>query len=182
MEIILISLLAFMIIGAIIAIETYDLLSSVISLGAIGFALCIVFLFLGAPDIAIVQLIVEILSLVVLLKLILKREDKDDTVNYNNFSIFSVIFFTGIFITLAYFFLKEIHKFGNIFQTFNKGEIYSYYISNALEKIKAPNIVSAIILDFRGYDTLGEATVIFTAILGGLVLLRKIGRKKDETK
>jgi len=33
------------------------------------------------------------------------------------------------------------------------------------------------LLDFRAYDTLGEATVIFAAVIGTYVLLRKVGRK-----
>ena len=34
-----------------------------------------------------------------------------------------------------------------------------------------------VLLDFRAYDTLGEATVIFTSIIGAYVLLRHVGRK-----
>ena len=56
-------LLVLMIIGAIIAIEVKDLLSSVIAVGAVGLALSIVFLILKAPDVAITQLVVEILDL-----------------------------------------------------------------------------------------------------------------------
>ncbi|MCX5656890.1 MAG: DUF4040 domain-containing protein, partial [Candidatus Omnitrophica bacterium] len=52
-------LLLFMIIGAIIAIESKDLLSGVIAVGAVGFALCLAFLILKAPDLAITQLVVE---------------------------------------------------------------------------------------------------------------------------
>ena len=47
------------------------------------------------------------------------------------------------------------------------------YINDSLEKTGAANIVSAVILDFRAYDTLGEATVLFTSILGAVVLLRE---------
>ena len=63
-----------MIIGAVIAIETRDLLSSIISLGAIGFGVSIAFLFLGAPDIAITQVVVEILTLVILIRATIKRD------------------------------------------------------------------------------------------------------------
>ena len=59
-------LLVFMIIGAIIAIEVKDLLSSVVAVGAVGLGLSIVFLVLKAPDVAITQLVVEILCLIIL--------------------------------------------------------------------------------------------------------------------
>ncbi|MHC5035631.1 MAG: hydrogenase subunit MbhD domain-containing protein, partial [Planctomycetota bacterium] len=52
--------LAFMIIGAIVAVETRDLLSSVLCLGAVGFGLSVADLVLGAPDLALTQLVVEI--------------------------------------------------------------------------------------------------------------------------
>ena len=53
------------------------------------------------------------------------------------------------------------------------------YIKTGLEKTGATNLVASIILDFRGYDTLGEATILFTAVIGVLAVIRKIGRIKD---
>ena len=61
-------ILIFMNIGAIIAIESKSLLSSVISIGAVGFGVSILFLFLGAPDLAITQVVVEILILIILIR------------------------------------------------------------------------------------------------------------------
>ena len=60
-------LLLFMVIAAIIAVETKDLLSSVICVGAIGFGGSLMFLFLHAPDIAITQIVVEVLGLIILI-------------------------------------------------------------------------------------------------------------------
>jgi len=47
----------------------------------------------------------------------------------------------------------------------------------AAGKAGAMNLVTAVLLDFRAYDTLGEATVIFTAILGCYALLRTKGKE-----
>jgi multisubunit Na+/H+ antiporter MnhB subunit len=52
------------------------------------------------------------------------------------------------------------------------------YIEGALMRTGAANIVAAIILDFRGYDTLGEATILFTSVIAVLAVLRKVGKKK----
>ena len=53
------------------------------------------------------------------------------------------------------------------------------YILEATEKTATPNIVSAVLGDYRSYDTLGEAAVIFTASISCLFLLRRIrGGKK----
>jgi len=47
------------------------------------------------------------------------------------------------------------------------------YIEKALEETGAPNMVTAVLADYRSFDTLGETTVIFTAGLSCLLLLRK---------
>jgi multisubunit Na+/H+ antiporter MnhB subunit len=53
------------------------------------------------------------------------------------------------------------------------------YLDRFVRDTGAANSVMSIILDYRGYDTLGEATVIFVAILGGYVVLRAVGRKRE---
>ncbi len=54
------------------------------------------------------------------------------------------------------------------------------YVQTGLPATYAANIVTSIILDFRAYDTLGEATVLFTSVLGALALLRKDGKVRGE--
>jgi len=49
----------------------------------------------------------------------------------------------------------------------------SYYIRNAYKDAKTPNMVTVILADYRGYDTLGEETVILTAGLICYLILRK---------
>ncbi|MEW6507539.1 MAG: hydrogen gas-evolving membrane-bound hydrogenase subunit E [Bacteroidota bacterium] len=57
----------------------------------------------------------------------------------------------------------------------------SYYIQNAYKDANTPNIVTAILCDYRGFDTLGEEVVIFTAGIVCFLLLnreRKIEKKQ----
>jgi multicomponent Na+:H+ antiporter subunit B len=54
-----------------------------------------------------------------------------------------------------------------------------YYIQNAKKDAHTDNMVTVILADYRGYDTLGEETVIYTAGLICFLLLRK--RKKEGT-
>ena len=42
----------------------------------------------------------------------------------------------------------------------------------------AANAVTAVLLDYRAYDTLGEATVIFVSIIGAYAILRRVGRTR----
>ncbi|MEE9375556.1 MAG: DUF4040 domain-containing protein [Rhizobiaceae bacterium] len=50
------------------------------------------------------------------------------------------------------------------------------YITKTPHDIHVPNIVTAVLASYRGYDTLGETTVVFTAGLGVLLLLSGLGR------
>jgi multicomponent Na+:H+ antiporter subunit B len=54
----------------------------------------------------------------------------------------------------------------------------TYYIKNAKKDAGTDNMVTVILADYRGYDTLGEETVIFTAGLVCLLLLRR--RRESE--
>lgn len=54
-----------------------------------------------------------------------------------------------------------------------------YMIANAQEETGSNNVVTSILFDYRGFDTLGEATVLFTAVGGVLLLLRAEAKKKD---
>jgi multicomponent Na+:H+ antiporter subunit B len=50
------------------------------------------------------------------------------------------------------------------------------YIEKTLEETAVPNMVTSVLADYRGYDTLGETTVIFTAGIACLLLMRRFGR------
>jgi multicomponent Na+:H+ antiporter subunit B len=51
------------------------------------------------------------------------------------------------------------------------------YIEQTIRETATPNAVTSVLADYRGYDTLGETTVIFTAAIVCIMLLRK--RKDD---
>ena len=51
------------------------------------------------------------------------------------------------------------------------------YIADSLKDTNVPNVVTSVLADYRGYDTLGETTVIFTAGIGVMLLLRGARRK-----
>jgi multicomponent Na+:H+ antiporter subunit B len=51
------------------------------------------------------------------------------------------------------------------------------YIQDTVKETNVPNVVTAVLADYRGYDTLGETTVIFTAGIGVMLLLRGMRRR-----
>jgi multicomponent Na+:H+ antiporter subunit B len=170
-------LLLFMIIAAIIAIETTNLLSSVICIGAIGFGASLMFLFLRAPDIAITQIVVEVLGLIILIRATISRDltfisgDKEFFGTVVSVVIIFVIFLAGVRV------FETLPDFGTAIFTETPDAASQTYIRDGLEDTGAANVVSSVILDYRAYDTLGEATVLFTSIIGATVILRKKAKK-----
>jgi len=55
-------------------------------------------------------------------------------------------------------------------------EMDNYFIENAQSETGANNVVTSIVFDYRGFDTLGEATVLFTAVVGIVALFRRVPR------
>jgi len=171
---VLYAVLIFMLLAAITAVETRDLLSSVLCLGAVGFGLALADLLVGAPDLALTQVVVEIFAVVLLIRTVVAREDTTrefirDTPH--------VAFMGGVITAIvlgAYVCFQQLPAFGD--PPMVMGQSYM----RAAEHAGATNAVTAVLLDFRAYDTLGEATVIFAAILGCYALLRTRGKKNGD--
>lgn len=170
-------LLIFMLFAAIVALEAKNLLSSVIAVGAAGFALCVAFLVLKAPDLAITQLVVEILCLIILIRATIRKDLPLVIEGRWIFNTVSTLVFVAVFLFFSYAALKELPAFGNPIMA-----VVKKYLEEGTTQTGAVNLVSAIILDFRAYDTLGEATVLFTSVIGIMAVLRRPGRKKKEEK
>lgn len=169
----LIIFLIFMIVAAIIALEIKNLLSSVVALGALGSGISICFLMLGAPEIAITQMAVEILLLIILVRATISRDLTYITTQREIGGLVTIGVFMGLFVLLSVFALELLPKFGNPLMA-----VSSYYIKNGFADVNAANAVSAIMLGYRGIDTLGEAAILLASIVGAIVLLRPKGRKE----
>ena len=137
------------------------------------------FLILQAPDFALVQIVVETFSLIILIAAILKTTRRDSTEEgsgtrklfLRGVGVLSII----IFLLFVYPVLGHLPPFGSTYLRMS-----GPYFDLAWQKIGSANIVEAVILDLRGYDTLGEATVLFAAAVGVLVVLRRHGLKKKQ--
>ena len=55
------------------------------------------------------------------------------------------------------------------------------YLNDAMRETGVPNVVTAVLASYRGYDTLGETTVVFTVGIGVIALLRRRRNTKQET-
>jgi len=70
-----------------------------------------------------------------------------------------------------------IHPFGHP----DASDMDDYIIENAQEETGSNNVVAAVLFDYRGLDTLGEATILFTAVMGVLLLVRTLKRKEESS-
>ncbi|MFH1710232.1 MAG: hydrogenase subunit MbhD domain-containing protein [bacterium] len=165
-------LMAFIIIAAIIAAENHTLLSSVISLGAVGLGLCIMFLLLGAPELAITQLVVEILVLIVLVRATIGISVPETYKGREFLSYMMSIIFIVIFLAGSYLSFISLPGFGHPIMRAAK-----IYIEKGAGLSGQTNLVNAILLNFRRLDLIGMLALVFTAVAGTLVILRSKGRK-----
>ena len=90
----------------------------------------------------------------------------------------SAVVITVIFIVFLLMAVVEMPALGSDDPVVHN-EVMDKYIDDSMKDTGATNIVSAIILDYRAFDTLIEATVIFTALIFVRVLL-KGGETDDE--
>ena len=168
-------ILLFMIASSIVAVEAKDLLSSVIAVGAVGIGLAMGFVVLKAPDLAIMQLVVEILILVILIRATINKDlplVKDGRWLFNTISTFA---FIVMFLVCAYLALKELPSFGEPLMRTSAA-----YIEDGQRITGSANIVAAITLNFRSLDVLAEAAVLFAAITGVLAITRKTGKLNEK--
>jgi multicomponent Na+:H+ antiporter subunit B len=66
--------------------------------------------------------------------------------------------------------------FGSADVVINK-HVVPRYLADTIKETNVPNVVTSVLADYRGYDTLGETTVIFTAGIGVMLLLRGARRR-----
>lgn len=82
-----------------------------------------------------------------------------------------VLFMIAILIVVGTFWgaIDRIHPFGDV----SVAPMDDHYIENAQQERSVNNIVTSIVFDYRGFDTLGEAAVLFTAVCSVMALFRK---------
>lgn len=165
-------LLIVLLIIAVQAVVTRNLLVSVIFSSIFSLVMSILYLILGAPDVAMTEAAVGagISTILFLATMLLTGYEEK---KYSAVAGFIAASVTGALLLYSVF---DMPKFGDISAPANQS-LASHYIQKTSDKIGIENIVTAVLASYRGFDTLGEVTVIFTAGIGVLLLL---GNKKEK--
>lgn len=168
-------ILILMICAAIAAVEINDLISSVIALSAAGLGLSLSFLILKAPGLAIIQLVVEILCVIILIRATINKDLPLVRDGRWFFNTGVTIIFVACFLFFACLMFKELPNFSQPLM-----RVSGEYLANGLKDTGSANIVSAVTLNYRNYDALAEGALLFTAIIGILMIVRKAGRTHEK--
>jgi multisubunit Na+/H+ antiporter MnhB subunit len=78
-------------------------------------------------------------------------------------------------LVLIFFFMQAIETLNPFGE--HSLRMASAYVGETAAKTGSANLVTGVLFDFRGYDTLGEATILFSAAIGVLTILRIKGKK-----
>lgn len=167
------------IVGAICAIGAafqakFHRLAALILAGGAGLVTCLTFVWFSAPDLALTQLAVEVVTLVLLLlglRWLPRRIEKEDT--HVDVSIFARLR-RGRDLIIAAVAGTSLAALAYAILTRAPGPtMSSYFVEEALPLGGGTNIVNVILVDFRGFDTMGEITVVGIVALTVYALLRR---------
>lgn len=166
-------ILGIMFIAILMTVFSKSRLLAVVSMGVIGYAICLVFVFYSAPDLAMTQFAIDTLT-VILFVLVLYNLPK-----YQEFSKTKDKIRDGV-IAVAFGILMSLISLQVITEP-TTSEISEFYAANAYILGRGKNIVNVILVDFRGLDTLIEITVLTIAAVGvyGLLKLRLNMNEKE---
>ncbi|WP_414055958.1 Na+/H+ antiporter subunit A [Macrococcus equi] len=161
-EIILVGII---LIAIIMILKAQSRLFSIIMLSAIGYSIALLFVFFDAPDLALTQLAIETISTALFLMCFyhLPRQYRHD--ESSKFKIMNLVIaiLTGLCVTVI-----ALSAYSNKLYP----SIAEYYIKNVYELAAGKNMVNVILVDFRGFDTLFESSVLGIAGIGIYTLIR----------
>ena len=159
--------------AAIFAVRSKSVLGSVASLGITGYGIALLFVFYGAPDLALTQFSIETLTVILLVLVVYKIPSFANYSSKNTKRRDALISIaTGSFITVLLLVLMSSEPSKSISQ---------YYLDYSYLLAHGRNIVNVILVDFRALDTMGEITVLAIAAVGVITLLKlRMGKEKKD--
>jgi len=174
-DIILLSLIA---IHAIAIIRLKSIFTVIMLFAGFSFLSAGLFVVMDAADVAFTEAAVgagiSTVLMLATLGLTYSRKDinkEEKRATHNPWLPFMVVLVTG---ALLIYGTWDIPAFGDLAAPANQ-HVAPYYLGNSLSDTGVPNVVTSILASYRGFDTLGEVTVIFTA---GIAVLLLIGGRR----
>jgi len=150
-----------------------DVLGSIIAFGAYSLGIAIIWVFLQAPDVGLTEAavgagIMTILFLLTIAKTV--RPAGERTLERLDPQGLVVAIAVVAVLSTTLFALPPVGAANSAVAT---DEVTSHYLEKSYKDTKVKNAVTAVLAAYRGFDTMGEAVVVYAAGVGALVVLRK---------
>ena len=165
------ALVAFVLATAVAAALLRDVLAAIIASGAYSLGIAIIGVYLRAPDVALTEAavgagVMTLLFLLTIAKTV--RPPGERTLERIDVRAVGV---AAAFVVVLSTTLVALPPVGAADSPVATDDVTNYYLENAYDETEVQNAVTAILASYRGFDTLGEAVVVYSAGVGMLVLL-----------
>ena len=166
------ALVAFVLACALATALLRDVLAAVIAFGAYSLGIAIIWVLLRAPDVGLTEAavgagVMTILFLLTIAKTVRPADERTlERVDLRALGVAAALVLV-LSTTLGALPPVGAEAPGST------GEVSTYYLEHAYEETEVENAVTAVLASYRGFDTLGEAVVVYAAGVGILVVLHK---------
>ncbi|HJM60808.1 MAG TPA: DUF4040 domain-containing protein [Alphaproteobacteria bacterium] len=172
-----VALLALLVATALLIVRMRSILAVVMLSGIYSFVMASIFLVLDAVDVAFTEAAVGAgITTVLGLMALSLTEDREKIPVHRPILALAVVSITGALLLYAG---TDMPAIGDPDAPIHI-HVAPRYIEETPHAIGIPNIVTSVLADYRGYDTLGEVGVIFTAGIGIMLLLGRRSRRREE--
>ncbi len=139
-------------------------LRSILCMGMVGLGMALLFTFYGAPDLSMTQLVIETLTVILLALAFYHLPEFSNSSRMRTRVIDLVVAISaGVVVTMLVLAALSVES---------PTPVTDYYLEHTYTEAHGRNIVNVILVDFRGFDTLGEITVMTIAAMGAYALLK----------
>ena len=155
-------------VGALAACLLRDRLTLLLSAGLVGYGSALLFLFTGAPDVAMTQFVVETVFVIVVAAVLLafRQRGLPKTLTEATWRPRAALLAVALATVLTLALLLAVGQpFDNT--------LGDWFAAQSLPAAQGRNVVNVILVDFRAIDTLGEISVVFLSLLAAMPLLRR---------
>jgi multicomponent Na+:H+ antiporter subunit B len=168
-----VGLLAFVLACALATALLRDVLAAIIAFGAYSLGIAVIWVFLQAPDVGLTEAavgagVMTVLFLLTIAKTV--RPTDDRTLERVDVRALGV---TVVLVAVLSTTLVALPPAGAADSAVATDDVTRYYLDNAYAETEVKNAVTAVLAAYRGFDTLGEAVVVYAAGVGSLLVLRR---------
>ncbi len=157
--------------GIVLVVLTSSRIVALVGLGVVGIGVALIFIMYSAPDVAITQLLVELLVVVLLALAFLKMPQLDPSgTQSHSFANAVLAGAVGVLTTVVVLLVVD--------QPFDR-RLSDFFEAASWTEAFGRNIVNVILVDFRTLDTFGEIAVVGVAALGAFALLKGFARARN---